>query len=135
MVITSRKILFAATALVALAFSANAMFAQTRAGEGSDAASLVSPKYGTWGFDASGMDPSVKPGDDFFRYANGKWADRTQIPSDRTRYGYFDTLAELSENRMHGAVPSGLLADQRRRPADHDQLSLHSRQRAAADQS
>jgi putative endopeptidase len=49
------------------------------------------PKYGTWGFDASGMDPSVKPGDDFFRYANGKWADRTQIPSDRTRYGYFDT--------------------------------------------
>jgi putative endopeptidase len=104
MVITSRKILFAATALVALAFSANAMFAQTRAGEGSDAASLVSPKYGTWGFDASGMDPSVKPGDDFFRYANGKWADRTQIPSDRTRYGYFDTLAELSENRMHAIL-------------------------------
>ena len=104
MVITSRKILFAATALVALAFSANAMFAQTRAGEGSDAASLVSPKYGTWGFDASGMDPSVKPGDDFFRYANGKWADRTQIPSDRTRYGYFDALAELSENRMHAIL-------------------------------
>ena len=49
------------------------------------AADLASPKYGTWGFDVSGMDPSVKPGDDFFAYANGKWAARTEIPSDRVR--------------------------------------------------
>ena len=95
------KILLSATALVALALSANTpFFAQ----EGSEAASLASPKYGTWGFDATGMDLSVKPGDDFFRYANGKWADRTQIPSDRTRYGNFDKLAELSENRLHAIL-------------------------------
>src|SRR4029453_14537229 len=99
-----RKILLSATALVALAFSANAIFAQARGAEGSEAASLASPKYGTWGFDATGMDLSVKPGDDFFRYANGKWADRTEIPSDRTRYGNFDRLAELSENRLHAIL-------------------------------
>src|SRR5882672_1839352 len=104
MIMTMRKTLLSATALVALAVSANAIFAQTGAREGSEAASLVSPKYGTWGFDVTGMDLSVKPGDDFFRYANGKWADRTQIPSDRTRYGNFDKLAELSENRLHALL-------------------------------
>lgn len=33
---------------------------------------LAAPKYGTWGFDVSGMDRTVKPGDDFFQFANGK---------------------------------------------------------------
>ena len=121
MTMTPRNML-AATAVVALALSANAIFAheehacagagceapallpQAGAGEGGEAASLASPKYGTWGFDASGMDLSVKPGDDFFRYANGRWADRTHIPSDRTRYGNFDKLAELSENRLHAIL-------------------------------
>src|SRR6185503_19956084 len=94
------KILLSATALVVLTLSANAIVAQ----EGSEAVSLVSPKYGTWGFDVTGMDLSVKPGDDFFRYANGKGAERPQIPSDRTGYGNFTKLAELSENRLHAIL-------------------------------
>jgi putative endopeptidase len=65
------------------------------------AADTANPKYGTWGFDTSGMDTSIKPGDDFFGYANGKWAARTEIPSDRVRFGNFDKLAVLSENRAH----------------------------------
>jgi len=65
------------------------------------AADLASPKYGTWGFDVSGMDTAVKPGDDFFDYANGKWAQRTSIPSDLTRFGNFDKLSVLSEARVH----------------------------------
>ena len=108
MIMTMRKTLLSATALVALALSANAIFAQTRGDEGSEAASLVSPKYGTWGFDVTGMDLSVKPGDDFFRYANGKWVDRTQIPSDRIRYGNFDKLIELSENRLHAILEDAI---------------------------
>ena len=40
-------------------------------------------KYGTWGFDLAGADTSTKPGDNFFRYANGTWIDKTQIPSDK----------------------------------------------------
>ncbi|KOS08369.1 endothelin-converting protein [Flavobacterium akiainvivens] len=40
------------------------------------------------------MDKSVKPGDDFFRYVNGSWVDKTEIPSDKTRWGSFDELRE-----------------------------------------
>jgi putative endopeptidase len=104
----TRKLLFAASALVALALSMNAIFAQARNTDARDDVSLASPKYGSWGFDATGMDLSVKPGDDFFRYANGKWADRTQIPPDRVRYGNFDALIELSENRLHAILEDAL---------------------------
>ncbi|MBO9558168.1 MAG: M13 family metallopeptidase [Caulobacter sp.] len=72
--------------------------------------SLESPRYGAWGFDLSGMNTSVKPGDDFYKYANGAWDERTTIPSDRTRYGNFDKLAELSEARTR-AIIEGAAAD------------------------
>ncbi|MGA7616886.1 MAG: M13-type metalloendopeptidase [Thermoanaerobaculia bacterium] len=57
-------------------------------------------RYGTWGVDLSGMDTSVKPGDDFFDYVNGTWAKNTQIPPDKTRFGAFDLLRDLSEARV-----------------------------------
>ncbi|MCO8030245.1 M13 family metallopeptidase, partial [Brevundimonas diminuta] len=62
------------------------------------------PKYGTWGFDLSGRDTSVDPGDNFFRYANGAAVDQLTIPSDRTSYGSFALLRELSDNRMKKLV-------------------------------
>lgn len=43
------------------------------------------------------MDKSVKPGDDFFRYVNGKWLDKTEIPSDRVRWGSFDELRQNTD--------------------------------------
>ena len=58
------------------------------------------PKYGTWGFDMASRDTSVAPGDDFFRHANGAALDRLEIPSDRTSYGSFALLRELSDNRL-----------------------------------
>ena len=39
------------------------------------------------GLDVAGMDRSVKPGDDFFAYANGTWLKPTEIPADRSTYG------------------------------------------------
>ncbi|QYC09956.1 M13 family metallopeptidase [Brevundimonas nasdae] len=69
----------------------------------------VAPKYGTWGFDLAGRDTSVNPGDDFFRYANGAAIDKLVIPSDRTSYGSFALLRELSDNRMKELV-TGLAA-------------------------
>ena len=60
----------------------------------------VAPKYGTWGFDLAGRDTSVAPGDNFFRYANGAALDKLEIPSDRTSYGSFALLRELSDNRL-----------------------------------
>ena len=73
-------------------------------GAGSGAGTTVAKHYGTWGFDVSGMDTSVKPGDDFNLYANGKALDRLQIPADRSRYGSFDMLRELSENRLNAII-------------------------------
>ncbi|WP_372783980.1 M13 family metallopeptidase [Phenylobacterium sp.] len=103
-----RNILLAAAAVAALGVSpamgapkAPKAAAAPAAEAPVPAADLASPKYGTWGFDTSGMDTSVKPGDDFFGYANGKWAARTQIPSDLTRFGNFDKLSVLSEARVH----------------------------------
>jgi putative endopeptidase len=101
-----RNILLAAAAVAALgvtpALGAPKAAAGPLAAEAPVAAAdLASPKYGTWGFDTSGMDTSIKPGDDFFGYANGKWAARTQIPSDLTRFGNFDKLSVLSEARAH----------------------------------
>ncbi|MBX3480878.1 MAG: peptidase M13 [Caulobacter sp.] len=79
-------------------------FADTDLAGGAAPVSLESPHYGTWGLDLSGFDTSVKPGDDFFRYANGAWVDRTEIPSDRTRFGNFDALSILSEARVRNII-------------------------------
>src|SRR5579864_4021552 len=45
------------------------------------------------------MDRSVKPGDNFYEYANGAWLQRTQIPSDRSEVDVFTKLGDLSNKR------------------------------------
>ncbi len=42
------------------------------------------------------MDPTVKPQDDFYRYANGKWLKNTEIPPDKSRWGSFTVLRDRS---------------------------------------
>lgn len=59
------------------------------------------PTYGRFGFDEKGMDKSVRPGDDFYAFANGEWAKTTAIPADKSSYGAFDKLADLSRERTH----------------------------------
>ena len=41
------------------------------------------------GINLAAMDKSVKPGDDFFSYANGSWVKNTPIPDDRSSIGGF----------------------------------------------
>ena len=50
--------------------------------------------FGAWGFDLSARDTTVKPGDDFFAYANGTWLKQTQIPADRSGWGMHAALGE-----------------------------------------
>src|SRR6185295_10273329 len=47
------------------------------------------PEFGAWGIDLTSRDASVKPGDDFFLYANGIWLSKVEIPADRTSTGSF----------------------------------------------
>lgn len=59
---------------------------------------------GHWGFDAAGMNPTVKPGDDFYQYANGKWLETNKIPADLTNWGMFTKLAVETEAQVHDIV-------------------------------
>ena len=56
------------------------------------------------GIDTAGMDTSVKPGDDFFRYANGGWVRATEIPADRSAWGAFSSLREEADRRTSGLL-------------------------------
>jgi len=53
----------------------------------------------THGIAVANMDRSVKPGDDFYQYANGDLIKRTEIPPDRAEVDVFSSLADLSNKR------------------------------------
>src|SRR5206468_2878985 len=50
--------------------------------------------------DPSNVDPSVKPADDFFLYANGGWIKRTEIPPEYSRWGSFNQLIEHNNDAL-----------------------------------
>ena len=51
------------------------------------------------GIQVSNIDRSVKPGDNFYEYANGEWLKRTEIPPDRAGVNVFSRLDDLSNKR------------------------------------
>jgi predicted metalloendopeptidase len=62
------------------------------------------PVFGTFGLDLESRDTTLKPGDDFFHYATGRWIKATQIPADRARWGSFDQLASDAESRVRALI-------------------------------
>ena len=90
---TNRTWLLAAAAAVMVSAASPAL-AQTAA----------KPAYGTWGYDATAMDPSVKPGDDFFAYVNGSWLKRTEIAPDRTFVGIDSVLNDQIDRDVRAIV-------------------------------
>ena len=50
--------------------------------------------------DPANMDLSVKPGDNFYQYANGGWLKKNPVPASKTRWGSFDVLREESSRRL-----------------------------------
>jgi putative endopeptidase len=69
-------------------------------------APATAPKaeLGDFGVDLNGMDKSVTPGDDFYRFANGSWDDRTEIPADKSSWGGFGVLRDLSDQRTRAIL-------------------------------
>jgi predicted metalloendopeptidase len=49
------------------------------------------------GINVSYMDTKVRPNDDFFRFVNGTWFDKTQIPNDKTSWGSFNELRKKTD--------------------------------------
>lgn len=45
----------------------------------------------------SNMDLTVNPKDDFFKFVNGGWLEKTEIPGDKTRWGTYDELRQKTD--------------------------------------
>lgn len=56
------------------------------------------------GIVVANIDRAVKPGDDFYRFANGEWINRSQIPPDRAVIDVFTKLADLSNQRTRDLI-------------------------------
>ena len=62
------------------------------------------------GIDVSSMDRSVRPQDDFFRFVNGNWVNKTPIPSDMSSYGTFSMLRDEASAAVR-AIVEGAVAE------------------------
>ncbi|MEY3905365.1 MAG: hypothetical protein RIR59_188 [Pseudomonadota bacterium] len=98
--------LFGSAAVLALAMGASALtpMASVRAESVAIATPAAKPKLGDWGVDLTAMDASVKPGDDFYKFVNGGWEKRTEIPADRSSWGGFGILRDLSDTRTRAII-------------------------------
>lgn len=56
------------------------------------------------GIQTEELDPQIRPQDDLFRHVNSRWIDRTEIPSDKARYGSFYLLAEEAEKAVRAII-------------------------------
>ncbi|RRA98096.1 M13 family metallopeptidase [Larkinella rosea] len=54
----------------------------------------------------TGIDTSKKPGDDFFTYVNGIWADTARIPASQTGVGSYSFLNYPQRIRLQGILDS-----------------------------
>jgi putative endopeptidase len=61
---------------------------------------LAAPLYPPFGVDLTAMDRSVRPQDDFYRFVNGAWMDRSPIPPDRSRYSVGSEVFDRIEKRL-----------------------------------
>src|SRR5215469_13770742 len=56
------------------------------------------------GVDLAAIDHAVKPGDDFFAYANGTWVKTATIPADRSNTGTFFEVFEKAEQQTSDLI-------------------------------
>ena len=60
--------------------------------------------YGKWGVDLTAGDPAVKPGDNFWRYANGHWSDVTEIPADQAGAGMDYDIFNRTQDQLRQII-------------------------------
>jgi len=57
-------------------------------------------------FDPESMNLSVKPGDDFYEYAEGDWIKSHPVPPDKSRYGAFAIVEDRTYDRVKEILES-----------------------------
>jgi len=78
------------------------------------------------------MDISTSPNDDFFRYVNGTWLDKTEIPADRTSWGAFNELRKKTDSDVLTILREAIEEDKFPKLKDAEgNLTLESDQKKA----
>ena len=108
----------------AVTASSLALLAGCATGAGGGSAPRGRAAIGAFGIDMTAIDPSVKPGDDFFQYVNGTWLDSNTIPEDRTSWGTNDMLTVKAEHDVRAiieeaAASGGAAGSNRQKIADY----------------
>lgn len=85
------------------------LFEQVNATE-ENTGGLVPDRFGTWGVDLSQQRGDIAPGNDFFRHVNGKWLDSFVIPDDKSDFGSFNALGDLSDRQVKAIVEEAAAA-------------------------
>jgi putative endopeptidase len=73
------------------------------------------------GISIPNMDPSVRPGNDFYLYANGSYVAHTKLPADRAALGVFNTLVDLSFKQVASIIDG---ASKSNAPAGSDERKI-----------
>jgi predicted metalloendopeptidase len=68
--------------------------------------SMPSSIFGPWGLDLTARDPGVRPGSDFYSFANGHWLAANTIPPDRTSWNADVMLAVDAEQKVQDIIQS-----------------------------
>ena len=93
--------------LAALLLAGTAPLVAQPAANTSAAAPAAKARYGTWGVDLDARDLAIKPGDDFWRFANQRWIAAHPIPADRTGWGVSSVLSDEVELQLRDIVEHG----------------------------
>lgn len=56
------------------------------------------------GIDIDGFDQNVRPQDDLYQYAGGRWLLRTEIPADKSNYGSFTALDDAARENIREII-------------------------------
>ncbi|HJV22108.1 MAG TPA: M13 family metallopeptidase [Holophagaceae bacterium] len=74
------------------------------------AAPLAAAAPAVHGLDLAGMDRTVKPGDDFYAFANGAWMKQTEIPADQGSQGIWSVLVNLTSKQTAAIIQEAAAA-------------------------
>ena len=63
------------------------------------------------GIDTSDIDPTIRPGDDFYAYLNGEWVEEFELPADKSNYGTFTMLRDKSQEDVKAIIDMAATGD------------------------
>ncbi len=72
--------------------------------ESADSAGEATSTDKVSGVDQSLFSDAVKPGENFYLYANEKWLENTEIPADKSNYGIFTVLADEADEQVRALI-------------------------------